>query len=90
MNVQKETIFMIFCSGINIVLRYKQVYLKTYLCFIIRQYSVYENCYCFLFAGQYDMSLVRHITLDEADSMLDDSFNDIITRYISKFPVSLK
>ncbi|XP_042879794.1 probable ATP-dependent RNA helicase DDX28 [Penaeus japonicus] len=37
--------------------------------------------------GQYDMSLVRHITLDEADSLLDDSFNDSVTRYVSRFPI---
>ncbi|XP_063603489.1 probable ATP-dependent RNA helicase DDX28 [Penaeus indicus] len=37
--------------------------------------------------GLYDMSLVRHITLDEADSLLDDSFNDNVIRYLSKFPI---
>ncbi|XP_027225026.2 probable ATP-dependent RNA helicase DDX28 [Penaeus vannamei] len=38
-------------------------------------------------AGLYDMSLVRHITLDEADSLLDDSFNDSVIRYLSRFPI---
>lgn len=37
--------------------------------------------------GVYDTSLVRHVTLDEADTLLDDSFNDQVSRYISKFPV---
>ncbi|XP_071542618.1 probable ATP-dependent RNA helicase DDX28 [Panulirus ornatus] len=37
--------------------------------------------------GMYDMNLVRHIILDEADSLLDDSFSDQVTRYLSKFPM---
>lgn len=38
-------------------------------------------------AGIYDTSLVRHIVVDEADSLLDDSFSDILMHYMSKFPI---
>lgn len=36
------------------------------------------------------MSYVRHIVLDEADTLFDDSFNELISRYLKKFPVSKK
>ncbi|CAL4076703.1 unnamed protein product [Meganyctiphanes norvegica] len=35
----------------------------------------------------YDMSLVQHITLDEADSLFDDSFNEKIMHYLGKIPI---
>lgn len=35
----------------------------------------------------YDMSLVQHITLDEADSLFDDSFNEQIMHYLGKIPI---
>ncbi|XP_068217275.1 probable ATP-dependent RNA helicase DDX28 [Palaemon carinicauda] len=37
--------------------------------------------------GIYDVSLVRHIVVDEADSLLDDSFSEALLRYMSKFPI---
>lgn len=35
----------------------------------------------------YDMSLVQHITLDEADTLFDDSFNQQMMHYLGKFPI---
>lgn len=37
--------------------------------------------------GVYDMSFLTHITLDEADTLLDDSFNEEVTRFITKQPI---
>uniref|UniRef100_A0A1B6KUR4 RNA helicase n=1 Tax=Graphocephala atropunctata TaxID=36148 RepID=A0A1B6KUR4_9HEMI len=39
-------------------------------------------------SGVYNMSYVRHIVLDEADTVMDDSFSDYIVRYLRKFPIS--
>ena len=33
----------------------------------------------------YDMSRVAHIVLDEADTLLDDSFNDDVLRFLRRF-----
>jgi len=38
--------------------------------------------------GIYRMDQVQHVVLDEADTMLDDSFNDKLGYFLSKFPVS--
>jgi ATP-dependent RNA helicase DDX28 len=38
--------------------------------------------------GIYRMDQTRHVVLDEADTMLDDSFNDKLTHFLSKFPVT--
>ena len=35
----------------------------------------------------YDMSRVQHVVLDEADTMLDDSFNTLLWHFLKKFPV---
>lgn len=35
----------------------------------------------------YDMSRVQHVVLDEADTMLDDSFNSLLWHFLKKFPV---
>uniref|UniRef100_A0A1B6EFR9 RNA helicase n=2 Tax=Clastoptera arizonana TaxID=38151 RepID=A0A1B6EFR9_9HEMI len=40
--------------------------------------------------GILNMSCVRHIVLDEADSLLDDSFNEKVTYYLKKFPLGFK
>jgi len=34
-----------------------------------------------------DMRNVRHAVLDEADTLLDDSFNDYIKKFLGKLPV---
>lgn len=38
--------------------------------------------------GIYRMNQVRHVVLDEADTMLDDSFTDKLHYFLQKFPVS--
>ncbi|KAK7080640.1 hypothetical protein SK128_003346 [Halocaridina rubra] len=38
-------------------------------------------------SGVYDMSFVKHIVLDEADSLLDDSFNEDLLHYLQRFPI---
>lgn len=37
--------------------------------------------------GIYSMRHVRHVVLDEADTLLDDSFNELITKFLSRFHV---
>lgn len=44
---------------------------------------------CIFFAGMYKRDLVRHIVLDEADTLLDDSFNEQLKYFLSKFAVSI-
>ncbi|XP_046664813.1 probable ATP-dependent RNA helicase DDX28 [Homalodisca vitripennis] len=39
-------------------------------------------------SGLYNMSYVRHIVMDEADTCMDDSFSDYVVRYLKKFPIS--
>lgn len=38
--------------------------------------------------GIYRMHQVRHVVLDEADTLLDDSFHEKLEYFLSKFPVS--
>jgi len=33
------------------------------------------------------MRYVRHVILDEADTLMDDSFNELMTRFLSRFQV---
>jgi len=33
------------------------------------------------------MRYVRHIVLDEADTLMDDSFNELMTQFLSRFHV---
>lgn len=33
------------------------------------------------------MRYVRHIVLDEADTLMDDSFNELMTKFLSRFQV---
>ncbi|MPC57275.1 putative ATP-dependent RNA helicase DDX28 [Portunus trituberculatus] len=33
------------------------------------------------------MNYLNHVTLDEADTMLDDSFNEQVTHFMTKFPI---
>jgi len=35
------------------------------------------------------MRYVRHIVLDEADTLMDDSFNELMTHFLSRFKVRL-
>jgi len=35
--------------------------------------------------GIYSMRYVRHVVLDEADTLMDDSFNELMTRFLSRF-----
>ncbi|XP_014259720.1 probable ATP-dependent RNA helicase DDX28 isoform X2 [Cimex lectularius] len=37
--------------------------------------------------GLFDVKEVRHLVLDEADTMLDDSFNDLLLRFMKKFQI---
>ncbi|XP_054261184.1 probable ATP-dependent RNA helicase DDX28 isoform X2 [Macrosteles quadrilineatus] len=39
-------------------------------------------------AGIFNMSYVRHVVLDEADTCLDDSFNESLVNYLKYFPIS--
>lgn len=39
------------------------------------------------FLGIYSMRYVRHVVLDEADTLMDDSFNELMTRFLSRFQV---
>ncbi|EDW77698.1 uncharacterized protein Dwil_GK24632 [Drosophila willistoni] len=39
--------------------------------------------------GIYRMEQVRHVVLDEADTMLDDSFTDKLTYFLKRFPFHL-
>lgn len=38
--------------------------------------------------GIYRMKQVRHVVLDECDTLLDDSFTEKLTYLLQKFPVS--
>lgn len=40
--------------------------------------------------GIYRMDHVRHVVLDEADTLLDDSFSDKLVHFMKRFPVSIK
>lgn len=40
--------------------------------------------------GIYRMDYVRHVVLDEADTLLDDSFSDKLVHFLKRFPVSYK
>lgn len=40
--------------------------------------------------GVYRMNQCEHVVLDEADTMLDDSFNPKLMHFLKRFPVSLK
>jgi len=40
--------------------------------------------------GIYRMEQVRHLVLDEADTLLDDTFTDKLTYFLRRFPVSLR
>lgn len=33
------------------------------------------------------MRYVRHVVLDEADTLLDDSFNELVNHFLSRFHV---
>lgn len=35
------------------------------------------------------MRYVRHIVLDEADTLMDDSFNELMTKFLSRFQVRI-
>lgn len=39
--------------------------------------------------GVYRMNQCEHVVLDEADTLLDDSFNPKLTHFLKRFPVSL-
>lgn len=39
--------------------------------------------------GVYRMHLCQHVVLDEADTLLDDSFNEKLTYFLRRFPVTL-
>ncbi|XP_063240676.1 probable ATP-dependent RNA helicase DDX28 isoform X2 [Bacillus rossius redtenbacheri] len=40
-------------------------------------------------AGVYNMKRVRHIVLDEADTLLDDSFNEKLRHFLRRFPLQV-
>jgi len=35
------------------------------------------------------MRYVRHVVLDEADTLMDDSFNELMTHFLSRFQVQI-
>lgn len=35
------------------------------------------------------MRYVRHVVLDEADTLMDDSFNELMTHFLSRFQVRI-
>lgn len=35
------------------------------------------------------MRYVRHIVLDEADTLMDDSFNELMAKFLSRFQVRI-
>lgn len=37
--------------------------------------------------GIYSMRFVRHVVLDEADTLMDDSFNELMTHFLKRFHV---
>ncbi|CAH1396753.1 unnamed protein product [Nezara viridula] len=37
--------------------------------------------------GIYNMAEVRHLILDESDTLLDDSFNELLLRYLKRFKI---
>ncbi|XP_046390061.1 probable ATP-dependent RNA helicase DDX28 [Ischnura elegans] len=41
-------------------------------------------------SGIYNISLVRHVVLDEADTLLDDSFEEKVTPFLNRFKFSFK
>ena len=68
----------VHCSHHHILSRY-----------ILLSNNYYLFIYFFFFSqGVYKMDHLAHITLDEADTLLDDSFNDKLTHYITRQPVS--
>lgn len=40
--------------------------------------------------GIYSMRGVRHVVLDEADTLMDDSFNELVTHFLKRFHVCFK
>lgn len=46
-------------------------------------------CIVFLVSEMYDMSRLSQIVLDEADTLLDDSFSQMTIRIIQKLKVEL-
>lgn len=40
------------------------------------------------FAGVWKTDYMRHVVMDEADTLLDDSFSEKVLHFISKIPVS--
>lgn len=53
--------------------------------FFMRQIA----CIVFLVSEMYDMSRLSQIVLDEADTLLDDSFSQMTIRIIQKLKVEL-
>lgn len=38
--------------------------------------------------GIYRMQCVRHVVIDEADTMFDDTFSDKLVHFMKRFPVN--
>lgn len=52
-------------------------------------YPQIDLIYCIIILGIYSMRYVRHIVLDEADTLMDDSFNELMTHFLSRFQVQI-
>ena len=49
--------------------------------------AVYTYYYCWLATGKLNLSRLQTVIMDEADTLLDDSFNYIMTRVITRTTV---
>lgn len=70
------------CKVIFRSLQWIAPFYKTFLC-IEQELIKWEV----VLSGVYDMSYLTHITLDEADTLLDDSFHSQVTHFITRQPV---
>jgi len=52
-------------------------------------YPQTDFIHCIILLGIYSMRYVRHVVLDEADTLMDDSFNELMTRFLSRFQVQI-
>jgi len=52
-------------------------------------YPQADLIYLIIILGIYSMRYVRHVILDEADTLMDDSFNELMTHFLSRFQVRM-
>lgn len=55
-------------------------------CFKFNLHCMIYNIMIYIL-GIYSMRYVRHVVLDEADTLLDDSFNELMTHFLARFHV---